>query len=144
MTWNSAARGRTMFGCVDWRPVRPHAKRRLKALAVIANPSNLDEYNLAVLDTNAEIDRLQAGLGDLTLDSLPDNKRRASFINILDSLSTGVDILILVAHGALVKGRPVLYLENEKGLVQASYGDKLAMGVKELSNPPRLAVLLSC
>ncbi|MCP4698742.1 MAG: CHAT domain-containing protein, partial [Gammaproteobacteria bacterium] len=56
------------------------------------------------------------------------------------------DILCLVAHGALHKksGEALLYLQNDAGTVQVVKGADLALRLRELSELPRLAVLVSC
>ena len=47
---------------LDWRPIRLRPKGDLQALVVIANPSNLSDFNLAPIDIDGELQRAQQGL----------------------------------------------------------------------------------
>jgi hypothetical protein len=46
---------------LDWQPVRLWPKSDLRAQVVVANPSNLDEYDLALVDVQSEGTRLYTG-----------------------------------------------------------------------------------
>jgi hypothetical protein len=94
---------------LDWRPVRLRPKRRLNALGVVANPSNLSEYKLAAIDVAGELERARFGLGEIPLVSLPGpNGEHATLNRLVDCLRDGYDILYLVCHGALVNNEPWL------------------------------------
>ena len=76
---------------------------------------------------------------------------KATFAGLIEALSKGpdagaegYDILYLVAHGALIDGRPLLYLERTNGEVAVANGDELAARLRDLPRLPRLAVLVSC
>lgn len=122
-------------------PFRPRAE--LRALLVIANPSDLAEYWLAPLDVNAELQRARAALGDIPCTELP-GEGRPTLGNITTQLREGYDILFLVCHGAMRAGETQLWLEDDTGHTQRLPGQKLADRLRELSQRPRLVVLASC
>ena len=70
---------------LDWRPVQLRAKGELRALVVVANPSNLVDYGLAPIDVAGELARARDGLGGIPVTALPDSggARRASVNNLL-------------------------------------------------------------
>jgi predicted ATPase len=128
----------------DWRQVTPRAKGDLRALVVIANPSDLARYRLAPVDVPGEIRRARAGMtGIATIDVLGE-RERASMMNIVEQLRTGPDILYLVCHGALVDGTSALWLEQEDGTADRRGGQEVVSWLGELKQPPRLVVLVSC
>jgi hypothetical protein len=131
----------------DWRPVRLRAKGELRGLALVANPSDLNEYDLAPVDVESEIERAKKGLVEIPITTLPDadNTRRASLPNLISALrSNEHDILYLACHGTLVKDEPWLWLEDEAGKAARTSGRKLVTQLRELEQRPRLVVLASC
>ena len=52
---------------LDWRPVRLRPKGDLRALVMIANPSDLAEFNLGVVDVAGENQRARDNLGELPI-----------------------------------------------------------------------------
>jgi hypothetical protein len=131
----------------DWRPVRLRAKGDLRALAMVANPVDLADYNLAPINVKGELKRAEAGLGDIPVNRLPDavNSQHATLNNLLVQLrESEPDILYLVCHGRLVRDEPWLWLEDEGGKVTRVSGTELVTGFKELEERPRLVVLASC
>ena len=132
---------------LDWRPVRLRPQGNLCALAFIADPSDLADYSLAPVDVAGEYQRSRDGLGSIPVDLLPqpDSDQHASLDNLIKVLrNTEYDILYLVAHGAMVKDEPWLWLEDETGKVARTSGSDLATRLKELTQRPRLVVLASC
>jgi hypothetical protein len=135
---------------LDWRPVRLRPKGELRALVVIANPSDLGEYNLAAVDVTGELKRAQENLGAIAVASLGSGQgdSRASLNGLIERLravdEVSYDILYLVCHGALVKQEPWLWLENDDGKVARISGTDLVIRLKELAQRPRLVVLASC
>jgi hypothetical protein len=127
----------------DWRPVRMHPQRRLRALVVIANPKDLSEYQLAAIDVAAQRERAKKNLGDIATDYLA-SAGEATLDNLKARLYQGCDILYLVCHGAFIKGEPYLWLEDKDGNTAHVAGDELATQVNELLRLPRMVVLLSC
>jgi len=132
---------------LDWRPVRLRPQGELKALALIANPSDLRDYNLAAVDVDGELERARAALSDIPLTSLPDQEgdQYATLDNLITSLrAQEYDILYLVCHGAMIKDEPWLWLEDDQGKVARTSGGELVIRLKELTQRPRLVVLASC
>jgi hypothetical protein len=132
---------------LDWRPVRLRSKGDLSALVLVANPSNLEEYNLAVVDVSAEIERARAGLGSIKMRAIPDPSKdeHATIDNLISQLRDHeFDVLYLVGHGAIVKNEPWLWLEDQEGKVSRIPGTLLVTRLKELQKRPRLVVLASC
>lgn len=132
---------------LDWRPVRLRAKGELRALVMVANPSNLSEYNLAPIDVAGELNRAELGLAEIPVHALPEpgSNEHATLNNLVDHLHENqCDILYLVCHGAIVKGEPWLWLEGEDGKVARCSGSVLVTWLKELEERPRLVVLASC
>lgn len=127
----------------DWRPVRLRARGDLRALVVVANPSDLASYQLAPVDVSAELARTRAALEGLAMDALA-APGQATLEGIVRSLQGGTDVLYVVAHGALRDGEPVLWLEDEQGRTSVTRGADLAERLAELQDPPRLVVLASC
>ena len=132
---------------VDWRPVRLRAKGELRALVVVANPSDLSAYGLAPIDVEGELARARLGLGEIPVSALPElgSSRRATLNDLVACLrESEYDILYLVCHGALVKQEPWLWLEDNEGKVARASGAELVTRLNELGTRPRLFVLASC
>ncbi|MGH2614593.1 MAG: CHAT domain-containing protein [Thermomicrobiales bacterium] len=127
----------------DWRRVVRRARLDTRALVVVANPGDLESWNLAPIDVAAEVERAKAGLAGIEVTVLG-GEERATLSNIGDRLLCGPDIVYLVCHGALINGVPKLYLENEAGATDPVDGDQLVSALKGLEPPPRLIVLVSC
>lgn len=129
---------------MDWHPVRLRAKGSLKALVAIANPSNLEEYNLAAVRKDQEFANAQASLGDIPVSVLPvEEGEHCTLDAIVDRLRDGYDILYLVAHGAFLE-EAWLLLESEEGKVARISGQDLVNFIHDMENKPRLIVLASC
>ncbi|NJM12703.1 MAG: CHAT domain-containing protein [Synechococcaceae cyanobacterium SM1_2_3] len=128
----------------DWRPVRQRSLNELRALVMIANPANLAaDYKLAAVDVEGELDRVRKALDTIPVTAL-DAGEKASLATLSAKLGEGYDILYLVCHGALIKGEPRLYLENEDGQVACVPGLQLVERLQGLQRPPQLVVLASC
>ncbi|RNC67547.1 MAG: CHAT domain-containing protein [Desulfuromonadales bacterium] len=132
----------------DWRPIRLRSRSALRALVVIANPVNLEDYSpggrqLAPLDENCELERAKTGLGDISVTSLCSNGS-ATLANVINHMRDGYDILYIVCHGAFVKCEPWLLLEDDRGRLAKVNGADLVDRLRELQTPPRLVVLASC
>ncbi len=133
---------------LDWRPVKLRPMGALRALTVIASPSDLAEYNLAPVDVGAELARVENGLGAIPMEPLAtssDGADHATLNRIIQALrGTEFDVLYLVCHGAMIKDEPWLWLEDEQGKVDRVSGEDLVLRLKELPQRPRLAMLASC
>jgi hypothetical protein len=133
----------------DWRPVKLRTQDELRALVVIANPSNLSKFQLAVVDTAGELERARTALGTIPVDTLVQSGQ-ANIGHIIATLRQGYDILYLVCHGSYKEGKggeesdTWLWLENEAGEVERVPGSQLVQRLNELAERPRLIVLASC
>lgn len=133
----------------DWRPVRMREKGQLKALVVVANPSDLATYApggraLAPIDVPGELARARESLGaDVAVEELA-TPGAATIDAIAARLRSGVDVLYLVCHGAFVEGKPRLWLEDEKGATARVSGTDLVDRIQDAAERPRLVVLASC
>ena len=150
----------------DWRPVRTRPQAGLRALVLLANPSDVGDYRveggqrLAPVDVPGEWQRARTALGTLPVTLLCsqldlDPAGRPTLKELLAYLRDGYDILYLVAHGALEGDNPQLWLEDDDGaaaLVSAAstvdaFGERLVGLVEHLdqmAHLPRLVVLASC
>lgn len=132
------------LGSQDWRPVKLRRKAELSALVAVAAPSDVENYKLAPVDLEGEIGRAREGLGDLATAVLGRDEP-LTLERLMAGLRAGVDILYLVCHGVLLRGQePWLFLQDEEGKVARVSGTALAERIRELADPPRLAVLASC
>ncbi len=131
---------------LDWRPVRLRPKGDLKALAVVANPTNLADYSLAPVDVDGELARARLALGATPLTAIPGSPSgpRATLNQIISTLGEGYDILYLVCHGLFKADESWLWLEDAAGKVARTSGAELITRLKELEQRPRLVVLASC
>jgi hypothetical protein len=130
----------------DWRPVKLRPKGELRALVAVANPSDLAKYKLATVDVAGELERARAGLVDIPITALSADPQAGSVTlnNLTARLRDGFDILYLVCHGALVRGEPRIWLEDDKGTAAVVSGTELVQRLQELAERPRLIVLASC
>jgi hypothetical protein len=130
----------------DWTQVRLRSKSELKALVIVANPSNLSKYQLAEVKVQEEIDHAKENLGDIPVTTIPgDGGSKATLNNLLGCMRISVpDILYLVCHGMLKQAEPLVLLEDETGEAQFVSGTDLVARMADLPEHPRLVVLLSC
>jgi hypothetical protein len=137
----------------DWRPVRRKAKSDLRALVIVANPTNVSEYApdgqpLASVDVAGELARAREGLGTIPItelaSSVVSDPHPPTLNAIIDHLRDGYDILYLIGHGAMIKGEPYLWLEDEQGESAVTPGRELITQIRELQHRPMLVVLASC
>ncbi|HLK65133.1 MAG TPA: CHAT domain-containing protein [Bryobacteraceae bacterium] len=138
----------------DYRDVHLRARGDLKALAVIANPSDLNDaiVTLAPVDVADEHARAKAALGPsipLTPDQPPAAPGTATLDWLCDQMrAQSYDILYLVCHGAISQpegvDEPVLWLESSDGKSAVTTATTLVRELKKLPDLPRLVVLASC
>jgi hypothetical protein len=131
----------------DWRPVGVRPRGDLRALAVVAGPSDLDSIDagrpLAPVRVDEELARAREGLGSLSLTTLP-GAAAPTAANLLDQVRRGVDVLYLVCHGYVVRDEPVLLLVDEEGRAAPLLGSELIGQLRDLPRLPRLVFLASC
>jgi hypothetical protein len=160
---------RFLFGR-DWTSLPVLHKSELKALVVVPNHSNPEEWGLTAVDARAEIERARDALEGIRVTVL---EGAATLDALVESIGQGFDIVYLVCHGALCSPDtfttaddfesgygegagvsrergikvPVLYLElDETHEVDAVGGGRLARRLGDLRRRPlpRLMVLVSC
>ncbi len=127
---------------LDFRPVNPRSASDIRALVVVADPSDVAQFSLAPVNQAEELDRGHTAWGTFPQSSA--TRGQATLNNIVKSLRDGCDILFLVAHGVLARGEPWLFLEKQDGTADRVSGRELVTRIGELENRPRLAVLASC
>jgi hypothetical protein len=125
---------------LDWRPVRLQPRGTLTALTAVANPSDLENYKLAPIDSDAELALARAGLPGISMNTCKGNLEA-----LITSLQAQpVDVLYLVCHGYISKSQPFLCLEDETGKMARVPGGDFVTRLKELPAQPRMVVLVSC
>jgi hypothetical protein len=132
---------------LDWRPVRLRPKDQLKALVVVANPSDLQEYGLERVDVEGELARAFTSLNQINTTTLPDPSGilRPTLNNLTHCLQDeSFDILYIVCHGAYVNDESWMWLEDDQGKSARISGVDLVTRIKELHQRPRMVVLASC
>lgn len=127
----------------DWRPVNLRMEAGLRALLAVASPGDIAEYDLAVIDAEAEVHAVKADLGSLPMGVLA-TRGQVTLNELVRRMREGYDILYLVAHGMFAKGEPWVFLENEDGTADPVRGHDLAERIRELQERPRLVVLATC
>lgn len=134
-----------LVGGLDWRPVRLRRLDSLGALVVVASPVGLEEnWDLAPINSEDELKRAHAGLGDIPIDPLEPGVR-ATLPKIVAALRRkDYDILYLACHGAFRDGEPLLFLEDDERNVAQVRGSDLVAQIGNLERRPRLIVLASC
>jgi hypothetical protein len=139
---------RTLDGGAGFAPLplvpRPAS---LRALVVVAAPSDLADYRLAAIDADGELARARAALGDIPLTALGDAtgaQGRATLEAIQAALGAGPQIVILIAHSTTREGQPVLFLEGADGQAAPVFGAELVAAVQRQAQRPLLLVLVSC
>jgi hypothetical protein len=128
---------------LDWRPVHLGSKSDLRILAVIANPTGLENYSLAPIQHERELEVIRKGAGDIPIDEV----ECASLNQIVLALTKrNYDVLYLVAHGRFnrANSEPALWLEDDQGGVARVAGSEFVQRLRELDQRPSLVILVSC
>ncbi len=123
-------------------------KSRLKALVIIANPTELaiGIGEMQPVPVEAEVARATAFFKDIIANG-PDflaSGGKPSLPAIIDHLQGGYDIVYLVCHGALIDDNPTLLLEKSSGQADFVSAKDLVQAIQNLGAPPSLIVLASC
>jgi formylglycine-generating enzyme required for sulfatase activity len=123
------------------RPLR----EQLRALVVIANPSDLADYNLIPIDVAGELKTVQSGLPGIQLTTLA-APGEATMDAIIEHLRSGVDLLYLVAHGGVFSRSKAAFvmLEDDNGQASPVEVSEINARLAELQELPLLAILVSC
>lgn len=140
-----------LLGSCDLRPVHLRPRDQLRALIVVANPTDLGRYRpgggapLPPIDVAGELEAARLGLGELDPTELASGGS-ATLDGMLAHLRSGqgYDILFLACHGAMHEGKPLLWLEKNDGTADVIVGRDFVQRLCELPVLPRLVVLVSC
>ena len=132
----------------DWRPVGVRPQSAMRALVVVANPSDLADYEadgraLPPVDVDGELERARSALAPIPVTALASGGA-ATVAGIVEGLREERDILYLVCHGYLVDGEPQVLLEDAAGRVHRVSGVDFVDALRDLQRLPRLVVLASC
>jgi hypothetical protein len=133
---------------LDWRAVPAREKRELRALIVVAGPTNLVTHRpngrvLSDVDVDREESLARSALAEVAyVGSLVGAE--ASLERLLDEVEDGIDVLYLVCHGAVVDDIPILYLENPDRTAQRVDGRRLSQSLVMLEHRPSIVMLSSC
>ncbi|MGQ0839055.1 SIR2 family protein [Actinokineospora sp.] len=135
----------------DWRPVPVRPPGESSALVVIAAPSDLAEYApggraLAPVLLADERGRATRALAGYRTDVLGGDGTAtlAGIAERLEDPDDPIDVLYLVAHGALTDDVPLLFLERADGTAEPVDARRLVETLHHLDHKPTLAVLVSC
>jgi hypothetical protein len=135
----------------DPRPLYRRPPGPMRVLVAISSPSNIDrvkvgDMRLAPIEEELELSRVEQALAGV---AVTDVMRSGVEVVTLDAiarrLTEDYDVVYLACHGALDRaGKPMLYLQQEDGTIDAVEGDAFVRRVSELRERPRLIVLGSC
>ena len=148
------------LGSTDYRPVTLRPRGDLRALILIANPTDIESYRpggrrLAAVDVSGELARIKESLRGIPFRLLANHneaKARPTLENLVAALRAGDDILYVVCHGALEPGtdpghaQPWLWLEDDHGGSARVAGEHLVEVVRPggAAPPSRARVLPEC
>ncbi len=128
----------------DWRTVTPIPKEKWKALVAVAAPSDATDFGLAEVDAAGEVDRACRGLAGIEVNVLG-RDQPLTLDALIDGIRQGMNIVYLVCHGVIPKGRaPHLFLQTTEGKTAPVSVSDLAHRIGEIQESPSLMVLASC
>ncbi|HLP00131.1 MAG TPA: CHAT domain-containing protein, partial [Fimbriimonas sp.] len=134
----------------------PIGRRDLRALVLVASPSNLGKYQLAPFDVSAVISGIKESLGEIPHDILANHIEGALGPPTLSELAKQLTnakkpytLLHFVCHGKLLEsGETVLYWATEDDRVLPVPGEELIGELKNVGNNhrglPQFTFLCSC
>jgi CHAT domain len=131
----------------QWDRPAPVIVRPLRILAVLASPSNLQQYDLdPILPAERQSLRSQLDqLRDTAVTYLETGTTAPPTLNgIRKALAEGYHLVHILGHGACMAAGTVLYLEKEGGEVEPVKAERLAEAFKVLANPPLFCFLAAC
>lgn len=134
----------------------PMGRRDLRALVLVASPTNLDKYQLAPFDVQSVLSGIQEAFGDIPYEVLANNVEVALGPPTLQELSKQLTnaqkpytLLHFVCHGKLLNnGETVLYWATADDRVLPVAGEELLAELKNIGNNhrglPQFTFLCSC
>ena len=131
---------------LDWRPVAVRPKRQLRALIVVANPSDIESgWGYAAVDPMQQVELATQALQPAFETTALVSNGRATRGELLEALRDGsYDLVYIACHGRLHKGQPELFLERGDGRAQRVSGGVLVEDLRQVRALPRLIVFASC
>lgn len=128
------------------KAVLPRTAGELRALVVIANPTDLEVYQRSPVDVVGELERCREALGKVPVTVLARELtgQPVTPSQIAAALRDGVDVFYLVAHGSHEAGEAHLWLEREDGASQQVSAEDVARLFARLATNPLLVVLAAC
>jgi hypothetical protein len=130
-----------------FRPVHRSARpEQVKALVVVADPSDLARYQLAQIDVDTEVARIRRALPLPTTILARGADGPPTLAAIAEQLRTGPHILYLVCHGSWRNNTSYLWLEDQEGKLDRVNGSQLIELIAGLQTEqvPLVVVLVSC
>ncbi|WP_129630344.1 AAA-like domain-containing protein [Candidatus Oscillochloris fontis] len=132
----------------DFSPLHIPLRPALRALVVVSNPSDLGRFQLTEIDVEGEVARAQAALGDIPTTIVGAHPAaqhgHATLAAITAALRDGPQLVLLIAHGTLVKDEAYLWLEDEGGRADRVSGTVFVEALAQLPCRPLLLVLAAC
>lgn len=131
------------------KAAQPRPRKMLKALVVIASPSELnarDIDGMQAIPVQKEREAAEKFLEDIASEppTVLASGGQATLPRIIGELKNGVDIVYMICHGTLKQGMPSLVLEKDSGSVEMVNALDLVRALQDLDQPPGLMVLASC
>ncbi|MBK7828412.1 CHAT domain-containing protein [Nannocystis sp.] len=128
--------------CPSGSPLDPRPKNGMRALVVVAAPTDLADYPLAQIDATWWARQAREQLGSISTVLLA-ARGQATLANIGERLADA-DILYVVCHGTINRQGAHLWLEQEDGQCDTVPAERFVERIKAASRLPRLVVLVSC
>lgn len=131
----------------EWSPGEPLTDRPIKLLVAIANPDNLDDFNLAPIDIAAEQGLIEAALEDLKGEAEATFLEGPITLSALEAeLKNGYHLLYLMAYGSVSTKRQTisLYLADLDNEVRVIKAPEFAEMIGRQAQKPQLVLLASC
>lgn len=130
----------------DIHAINTRPREELHALVVVASPTDLEDYDLPLIDAPGEVERARLSLGSIasTVLASADNDARPTWANVIAALHREVDILYLVCHSTQRAGMNYLWLERDDGCVDRIAATTITERIHELSHRPLLVILAAC
>ncbi len=130
-----------------WERPMPVTGRPLRMLAVIASPSNLEDFELDPISVEERqaLHGLLDALPDVAVTYLESGTTAPPTVNALRAaLADGYHIVHFLCHGAAEARGTALYLEDDAGGVDVTQADRLLDAFAMVKTPPLLCFLAAC